>query len=283
MGITLVAGLSFSAPGSADPVHSETVCTVTFEEAPESEDVEPVTECIHIDEEGFGWAPSSRARDVQIASRGCFYFGSQPTNWVNLGYTGDGQLEYGWSPDGRPGGHTVIGTAPPCSWTRVETEEIEGYVWRRIGSYIHQSPDVVFDPPIPRGMVGIETFSALDVPSPWIYSSTSPYTGRSLRAEVRVREVRFDWDDGRPQGFRGSNLSGFNGYPDGVASHTYQTKSCDQTKPRCRDEMGAYRIETAFIWSGWYRVGNRRTNLSIPNTASSADYPVSEMIPLVVG
>ncbi len=283
MGIAFLAVLSVAVPGLADSrSYSEAVCTVSFEMPLNGDELEPVTECIHT-ETGYSISGDSGVSHLQIASNGCFYFGSRPTRWVRLDYTEDGQLEYGWSPDGRPGGHTVIGTARPCSWTRVEAEEIEGYVWSRIGAYTHQSPQVSLDPPVSRGMVGIETFAALDVPSPWTYSSTSPYTGRSLWAEVRVREVMIAWDDGPRQRFRGSDLSGLTGYPSGVASHTYQAKSCEESKPRCRAEIGAYRIETSFRWSGWYRVGSRRRNLGIPNTSSTVDYPVSEIVPLVVG
>ena len=144
--------------------------------------------------------PSINSLDLHIASGGCFYMGTHPSRWVFLELEDDGSLIYGWSPNGKPGGHTVIGTASPCSWTRVEREEIEGYVWSEIGDYAHQSPLVSFDPPIPRGLVGIETFAALGTPAPWMYSSTSPYTGISLQAEVRVRQVRIDWDDGPPGG-----------------------------------------------------------------------------------
>jgi|GEM_PF-1924467 len=281
--IALLVGMSVPVPGLADAQpYSEAVCTVSFEEPDEGEGLEPVTACIHT-ETGNSTTGGSGTSHLQIAAKGCFYFGSRPTVWVDLGYTGEGEIAYGWSPNGKPGEHLAVGTARPCSWTRVENEEIEGYMWSRIGSYHHQSPRVSFDPPIPRGMVGIETFAALDVPSPWTYSSRSPYTGRSLRAEVRVREVTIAWDDGPQQRFRGSDLSGFTGYPNGVGRHMYQVKSCAQSKPRCREEIGAYQIKTSFVWSGWYQVATRRRNLDIPNTTSTADYPVSEMIPLVVG
>lgn len=98
-----------------------------------------------------------------------------------------------------------------------------------------------------------------------------------------MRQVRIDWDDGPRQVFSGGDLSWLTGYPDGVASHTYQTKSCSVAGRRCRQEVGAYRIETPFVWSGWYRLAGRRNTLRIPNTSSAADYPVTELIPLVVG
>ncbi len=282
VGITLVAGVSVSTPALADSHgYSEAVCTVSFEVEPESEALRPVTECVHTEEGESSSVSSSGTYHLQIASRGCFYLGSTFTQWVRLEYTEDGELEYGWSPDGRPGGHTVIGTARPCSWTGVEREEFEGFVWSRIGNYAHQSPEVSLDPPIPRGLMGIETFAAMNVPSPWTFSSTSPYTGTSLMAEVKMRQVTIDWDDGLMQVFSGSDLSAFTGYPDGVASHTYQSKSCETASPRCRDETGPHQIETSYPWSGWYRVGSRRRSLSIPNTCSSTDYPVAEMIPLV--
>ncbi len=268
---------------AAPPTHSEGVCTVSVEIDPETEESYPVTSCIHTDNQGSDYSPSINSLDLHIASGGCFYMGTQPTRWVYLELEDDGRLTYGWSPDGRPGGHTVIGTAASCSWRGVEREEIEGYVWSEIGTYAHQSPQVSFDPPVPRGLVGIETFAALSVPAPWRYSSTSPYTGRSLSAQVGVRQVKIDWDDGPRQVYSGGDLLRLTGYPDGVASHTYQTKSCNVTGRRCRQEIGAYRIDTAFVWSGWYRLAGRRKTLRIPNTSSSTDYPVTELIPLVVG
>ncbi len=46
-----------------------------------------------------------------------------------------------------------------------------------------------------------------------------------------------------PAGFSGGDLLLLTGYPDGVASHTYQTKSCSVLGRRCRQEVGAYRID----------------------------------------
>lgn len=279
-----MAALSVPAPDvAAAQVHSETVCTVGVEEDPVSGTVTPVTECIHTETGQPFTRRHGGSLDVQIASGGCFYMGTRRTRWVNLGFTDQGELAYGWSPDGRSGGHALMGSAPPCSWRAVEIEEIEGFVWSKIGRYAHQAPRVSFDPPVPRGVVGIETFATLDVPSPWIHASISPYTGRSLRAEVRVRQVTIAWDDGPPQRFGGSQMLGFTGYPDGVASHTYQTKSCDRAAPRCRSRIGDYRIRTSFVWSGWYRVGGRTRSLTIPRTSSSVNYPVAEIIALVGG
>ncbi len=283
-GLVFAAVLAATAPTlAAPPEHSVGVCTVSMEIDPETEESYPVTSCIHTEHQGSGYSPSIDSLYLHITSSRCFYMGTQASRRVFLELEDDGSLTYGWSPNGSLGGHTVIGTASPCSWSRVEREEIEGYVWSEIGDYTHQSPVVSFDPPIPRGMVGIETFAALGTPSPWTYSSTSPYTGSSLSAEVKVRQVRIDWDDGPRQVFSGGDLSRLTGYPDGVASYTYQTKSCSVPGRRCRQEVGAYRIETSFVWSGWYRLAGRRKTLRIPNTSSAADYPVTELIPLVVG
>ena len=284
VGLVLVVGLVVEGAVLADPPeYSKGVCTVDVEFDEESGKPEPVTSCVHTERQGSSYRPSISTLHVQIASNGCFYMGTRFTNWVFLGLDDDGRLEYGWSPNGRPGGHHVVGTASPCSWRRVEREEIEGYVWSEIGNYAHRSPQVSFDPPVPLGVVGIETFVALSTPSPWTFSSTSPYIGRSLRAEVKVREVRMDWDDGPTQVFSGTDLTQLTGYASGVASHTYQTKSCDAPGRRCRDEPGAYQVETSFVWSGWYRLGGRKYTLSIPNSSSTDNYPVSELIPLVVG
>ncbi len=202
---------------------------------------------------------------------------------MQLGIDEDGTLNYGWSPDGRRGGHTVVGTAQPCSWPGVEREEIKGYVWSRIASYIHQAPQVDFNPAVPWGMAGIETFARLAVPPPWGFSSTSPYTGKSLRAQVQVDRVRFNWDDGPRQVFGLSDFSRFTGYPNGVARHTYQTKTCHRPDRRCHQGRDSYRIRTAFRWSGWYEVAGAHRTLRIPDTRSDTEYPVRETVSLVVG
>lgn len=284
LGIASAAVMWGVVPGMAGAaVHSQMVCAVSSEVDPETGEAHPVTSCVHTESSGPGAVTPPATLDVQLASRGCFYLGDRSTNWVNLGYDDAGNLEYGWSPSGAPGGHNVIGTAPPCSWPTVEREEIEGYVWRRIGNYTHQAPQVSFDPPVPWGVTGIETFAALVVPAPWTFSSTSPYTGNSLEAQVWVDRVRLDWDDGPRQVFDPADFSGFTGHPDGVASHTYQTKSCQGEGRRCRDKKGPYRVKAAFVWSGWYEVAGDRKTLTIPRTSSFTDYPVKEIISLVVG
>ena len=250
---------------------------------PETGERRPVTTCLHTEERGPDFTDTPTVLHVQISSTRCFYLGSRPTGWVHLGYDQNGNLDYGWSPDGSPGGHTVIGTAPPCSWPGVEREEIEGYVWSRIGTYAHQVPRVAFDPPVPRGMAGIETFGVLAVPGPWMFSSTSPYTGRSLRAGVEVERVGFDWDDGPAQMFGPSDFPGFTGYPHGTARHTYQTKTCESPGPRCREKTGPYRIRTSFRWSGWYELADVEKSLRIPDTFADTAYPVREIVSLIVG
>lgn len=283
-GVLLAVGLAHTVPALAvPPAHSEGVCTVRAAVDEKTGEVYPVTSCIHTEHRGSHYRPSFGRLDVQISSSGCFYMGTKSTQWVFLELHRDGDLTYGWSPDGRPGGHRVVGKARRCTWTGVEREEIEGYVWSEIGAYAHQVPRVFFNPPVSRGLVGIETFAALSTPAPWVYASTSPYTGRSLRAEVKVRQVRVDWDDGPAQAFGEALHSRLTGYPDGAASHTYQTKSCEEDGPRCRTEIGAYEIGASFVWSGWYAVGGSRRTLSIPNTSSTYEYPVTELVPLVVG
>ena len=284
LALAVVSGLVPTLPVlAAPPTHSEGVCTVSVEVDQETDEVYPVTSCIHTEDRDSDYRPSFGSLHVQIGSSGCFYMGTKPSLWVFVEIGEDGDLTYGWSPDGRSGGHRVVGTARPCSWTGVEREEVEGFVWSEIGNYVHQTPRVTFDPPFPRGLVGIETFAALRTPAPWTYSSTSPYTGRSLRAGVKVRQVRIDWDDGPARVFGERLHSRLTGYPDGVATHTYQTKSCEEDGPRCRTEIGAYEIETFFVWSGWYTLGGRRKTLRIPNTSSVDDYPVTELVSLVVG
>jgi len=282
--LALAAGLAPTLPVLAStPAHSEGVCTVRAEVDEETDEVYPVTSCIHTVDRGSSYSPTFGRLHVQISAGGCFYMGTKSTQWVFLELHEDGDLTYGWSPDGRSGGHRVVGTAPRCSWNGVEREEIEGYVWSEIGDYTHQAPRVSFNPPANRGLVGLETFAALSTPAPWGYSSTSPYTGRSLRAEVKVRQVRIDWDDGPDQVFGEALHSRLTGYPGGAARHTYQTKSCEEDGPRCRTEVGAYEIAASFVWSGWYALAGRRRTLRIPNTSSTYDYPVTELVPLVVG
>ena len=282
--LAVASGLAPTLPAlAAPPTHSEGVCTVSAAVDEDTGEVSPVTSCIHTEHRDSHYQPSFDRLYLQISSAGCFYMGTRPSLWVFLELHEDGDVTYGWSPDGRPGGHRVVGTARRCSWPRVEREEIEGYVWSEIGDYVHQTPQVSFDPPYSRGLVGVETFAALSTPVPWTYSSTSPYTGRSLRAEVRVRQVRIDWDDGPVSVFGESLHPWLTGYPDGAASHTYQTKTCEEDGPRCRTQTGPYEIATSFVWSGWFAVAGSRRTLRIPNTSSTQDYPVKELVSLVVG
>lgn len=110
-GLFLAVGLAVTLPAVADPLeHSEEVCRVTVEIDPETDEGEPITSYIHTEEQDAGSTVNVNALHIQIASSRCFYLGSRFTRWVHLGYGEDGHLKYGWSPDGRPGGHIVIGT-----------------------------------------------------------------------------------------------------------------------------------------------------------------------------
>ena len=74
-----------------------------------------------------------------------------------------------------------------------------------------------------------------------------------------------DWGDGDSSTYP-PNDSILGGYPDGSSTHTYEIK----------DELS---ITLEYDWSArWRLLGGLWTPLPVPNTSTTVDYPVAEVV-----
>jgi hypothetical protein len=90
--------------------------------------------------------------------------------------------------------------------------------------------------------------------------------GTTLDIEIVVSAVVVDWGDGVLDTFPTEGVS-LAGYPDGVAIHIYESKD---------DGLS---LTVAYDWTARWRVaGGAWALLAVPNTSTTVDYPVAEIV-----
>ncbi|MGH8873706.1 MAG: hypothetical protein ACRDVM_00400 [Acidimicrobiia bacterium] len=212
----------------------------------------------------------------------CWYWTSGESQWVILERFPDGSATLGYDPDGVPGGPLVVDTtAPACTSEPTPEEPDEVTAWNLIREYVHQLPDPELNPPVPWGLAGLDTHLGVVPPEPFAASVVSPGTGTLLEVEAWVAGLAVGWGDGQLDTFPPEVFHRLTGYPDGLAWHVYEAKTC--TPPgegaRCHPTLSAYPLEVSYVWAARWRVGagDWRT-LAVPDTTTSVDYPVVEVI-----
>ena len=76
-------------------------------------------------------------------------------------------------------------------------------------------------------------------------------------------------------------FSQLSGYPNGLARHIYETKTCTApgSTPRCHPSLSAYPMSVDYRWEVSWRAGSVAWSpLAIPNTTTALAYPVREII-----
>src|SRR5690606_31248133 len=120
-----------------------------------------------------------------------------------------------------------------------------------------------------RGLAGMATYVAITVAEPWSDTLTIP--GHTLDVKAEVVTVEVDWGDGTQDRYQPNQYDLLSGYPDGVASHTYQTKTCHpNTNPADVCRPHPYPISVTYMWDTQWRTNNGDWNtLDIPPTTTS--------------
>jgi hypothetical protein len=137
-------------------------------------------------------------------------------------------------------------------------------VWEYVSQYIHAPPTPGLNPRPGQGVTGLDTFVAVAVPTD--HATQISGGGTTLDVEIEVSAVIVDWGDGMSDTYpaRPDLLSG---YPDGVASHVFETK------------VGDASLSVSYDWTArWRVVGGSWLSLAVPNTATAVGYPVSEIV-----
>lgn len=228
-----------------------------------------------------GQVPMFLYPDVGSASNGtCWFWRSAWSGWEIITRLSDGSATLGYDSDGVPGGPLNVDvTYPVCISEPVDGDPVEVLAWDLVKDYVHQRPDPLLNPEIPFGLTGADTHVAVDPPPPFGGSIVSPLGQLDVEAWVTVLSI--DWGDGTSTNLPPSTFASLSGYPDGLARHQYQTKTCDPpgSSPRCHPDLSAYDFEVRYQWQVRWRVGSGPwQGLSVPDSVTSLAYPVQEVI-----
>ena len=211
----------------------------------------------------------------------CWYWRSVWTGWEIITRNSDGSAFLGFDSDGVPGGPLNLDvTYPVCTSEPTEAAAAEALAWNLIRDYVHQVPGPALNPAVPWGLTGAETHLALAPPDPFDDSIVAP-SGLVLDVAASVAAVTVDWGDGRIVTLAPETYPLLTGYPDGVARHIYEVKTCDPpgSSPRCHPSLTTYALTVRFEWFAEWRVGGGDWSpLAVPDTQTTVFYPVQEVI-----
>lgn len=197
----------------------------------------------------------------------CWYLTSAVTTYVILNRFADGSADIGLDTDpGNPGGIVAIGpTLPRCTSEPTPLSDPSADAWNYVMSYIHDPPLPDLNPVPGQGVTGLATFIGVPVPDDHAASLTSGAS--TLDIEIEVSAVIVDWGDGQTDSFPPIQEV-FAGYPDGNATHIYEVKNAE----------GAA-LTVQYDWTArWRSAGGSWTPLAVPNTSTTVDYPVAEVV-----
>jgi hypothetical protein len=211
----------------------------------------------------------------------CWYWRSVWTGWEIVTRLGDGSANLGYDSDGVPGGPLNLDvTYPVCTSEPTDVDPADFLAWDLIKDYVHQEPGPQLNPRVPWGLTGAETHLGLAPPGPFADSIVDP-TGSALDVEGRVAAITIVWGDGASLTLPPEAFPQLTGYPDGIARHVYEVKTCDPpgSTPRCHPSLASYPVEVRYQWFAQWRVdGGAWSSLAVPDTVTTVAYPVREVI-----
>ena len=261
--------LAWATPAWADDFSS---CWVVEVET-EFGNTETITRCRVSGGETVDYASDTEVPSVLYPNVGtditgqCWYLTSAPTAYLILNRYADGSADIGLDTDpSDPGGIIAIGpTLPRCVSEPTPLADPSADAWDYAMSYIHDPPSPDLNPEPGQGITGLDTFIGVTVPDDHAASLTSGAS--SLEVEIEVDAVIVHWGDGQIDTFPPSP-SILAGYPNGSATHTYETK----------DAEGAD-LTVEYDWTArWRLVGGTWTPLPVPNTITTVIYPIAEVV-----
>ncbi|HSJ35915.1 MAG TPA: hypothetical protein VLB85_12760, partial [Acidimicrobiia bacterium] len=135
------------------------------------------------------------------------------------------------------------------------------------------------NPPIGLGLAGLETHAGFPVPGPWTDTISIP--GYVLDVEVVVTATTVEWGDGAADTFPPEAYPQLTGYPDGLARHVYEAKTClpAGSADDCHPDLEAYPVIISYQWGArWRANGGAWITVSVPPSTTSVDYPVTEAV-----
>jgi hypothetical protein len=98
-------------------------------------------------------------------------------------------------------------------------------------------------------------------------TSITSATGLTLDIHIEVSGVAVDWGDQRVDRFP-ADEEALAGYPDGVAVHVYEVK-----------DLAGYPMTISYDWvARWRASGGPWEFLTVPDTSTTLEYPVAEIV-----
>lgn len=144
-----------------------------------------------------------------------------------------------------------------------------GEVWEYVLSYTHPPPRPDLSPEPGFGVTGLETYLGVSVPER--HTAALSAGGLALQLEIEVARVIVHWGDGTITTYPSDGPPLVAG-PDGPASHIYEQK-----KPTAQ-------LAVAYTWDvRWRPVGAAWSTLAVPETLTTVDYPISEIVSVIGG
>jgi hypothetical protein len=207
----------------------------------------------------------------------CWYWTSSETDWEILAAFSDGSAVLGLYVNGFLALDT--GQIPRCTTEPIPGEPPHEAAWEAITEYIHDPPEPELSPPIGLGLAGMETHAGFPVPGPWSDTITIP--GYVLDVEVVVTAATVDWGDEIVDTFPSEAYSQLTGYPDGLARHVYEAKTCTPagSADDCHPDLEAYPVTISYEWGArWRTNGGPWIDVGVPPSSTSVLYPVTEAV-----
>ncbi len=197
----------------------------------------------------------------------CWYYTSAVTQYVILAQYPNGDAEIGYDTDpGNPNGIVAIGpTVPRCTSEPTPSSDPAADVWEYVTEYIHRPPTPDLNPAPGDGVTGLATYVGLEVPDAHTSAISSGVT--RLEVYIEVSAVVVDWGDGTSESYPPSE-DVLAGYPDGLLTHVYETKSSEGVP-----------LSVSYDWTArWRVIGGSWEFLAVPNTTTTVDYPLAEIV-----
>jgi hypothetical protein len=193
----------------------------------------------------------------------CWYLTSTETSYQLLPVAPDGGAQLVLIVDGSPG---PSGIYRRCTSEPAATVDPSAEAWEYVSAFVHPPPSPEVNPSPGDGVTGLDTFVSVPIP-PLHQTQLASAGGSTLDIEIEVSGVVVDWGDSRIDNFPADETI-LAGYPDGGARHVYELK----------DETG-YDLGISYAWTARWRVsGGEWEYLDVPNTTTSIDYPVAEIV-----
>lgn len=205
----------------------------------------------------------------------CWFWTSAETDWEILSTFSDGSAILGIYVNG----WLALDTdrIPRCTSEPEVGDPPDEVAWNAITEYVHNPPAPDLNPPVGRGLTGMETHVGVPVPGMWADTISIPlYT---IDVEVWVDALTVDWGDGTVTSYPPDAYPNLTGYPDGIAHHIYEVKTCDPPgRDRdCHPDHRAYPLTVSYVWSArWRANGGTWITVDVPPSSTTVDYPVIE-------